>query len=166
MPPTPAGALIHHLCERKWTVEQQTIIPAESVEPAWLDEPCPGGLPWMSCTADECECSRQPVLVLTCMACQQVREHPVGERVSFECADPDCGGWVLTARLIGPNPNAAAEPDAARAAQRRVREFLAARAENRSGDLIATKHYHDGMGHAVAVLRADDLRALAATVGR
>ncbi len=101
---------------------------------------------------------------MTCQRCGSVREHPVGERVSFECADPDCEGWVLTARLIGPNPNASAEPDAA--AKRRVREFLAVHAENHSDDLIATKHYHDGMGHAVAVLRADDLRALAATVDR
>ncbi len=86
-------------------MEQQTIIPAQPGEPAWLDEPCPGGLPWTSCRADECACSRQ-VLVLTCLACGRVREHPVGERVSFECADPDCGGWVLTARLIGgPGPD-------------------------------------------------------------
>ncbi len=148
-------------------MEKQTTIPAEPVEPAWLGEPCPGDRPWDLCMADECECSRQPVLVLTCMACQQVREHPVGERVSCECADPDCGGWVLTARLIDPAGRDATEHvEAARAAQRRVREFLAARAENHSDDLIATEHYHDGMGHAVAVLRADDLRALAATAGR
>ena len=46
-----------------------------------------------------------------------------------------------------------------------MREFLAVHAENRSADLIATEHYHDGMGHAIAVLRAGDLRVLAA-VGR
>ncbi len=154
-------------------MEKQTTIPALLGGPAWLDEPCPGGLPWTTCMADECECSREPalpVLALTCQACGSVREHPVGERVSFECADPDCGGWVLTARLIGPDPAAAEHVEAAveavRAAERRVREFLAAHAENHSDDLIATEHYHDGMGYAVAVLRADDLRALAATVGR
>ena len=72
---------------------------------------------------------------------------------------------------IGPDPDAAEHVEAARAVQR-VREFLAAHAENRgrpgrgarAHDVIATEHYHDGMGHAVAVLRADDLRALAAVV--
>lgn len=87
--------------ERKWTVETYVL-----EGPAWLDEPCPGGLPCTTCTADACECSRHSVLVLTCLACQKVREHPLGEPIRFECADPDCGGWVLSARLIGPPPDA------------------------------------------------------------
>ncbi len=139
-------------------MEKQTTIPAQRDEPAWLDEPCPGDRPWDLCMADECTCSR-PALVLTCLTCGRAREHPVGERVSFECANPDCGGWVLTARLVDPaDLDCAAELGAAGAAERRVGEFLAVHAENRSADLIATEHYHDGMGHAIAVLRADDLR--------
>jgi hypothetical protein len=47
-----------------------------------------------------------------------------------------------------------------------VQEFLAVHAENHSDDLIATEHYHDGMGHAIAVLRPDDLRALLDGAGR
>ncbi len=86
-------------------MEKQTTIPAPPDEPAWLNEPCPGGLPWDTCMADDCECSQQQLPVLTCPTCQLVREHLVGERVSFECADPDCGGWMLTARLIGPGPD-------------------------------------------------------------
>ncbi len=48
-----------------------------------------------------------PMLVLTCTTCHMVTEHPLDERISFECPDPDCGGWTLTARLepeTEPNP--------------------------------------------------------------
>ena len=94
-------------------MEKQTTIPAPPGEPTWLGEPCRGGLPWATGMADECECSQQPMLVLTCLACQQVREYPVRERVSFECANPDCAGWVLTARLIGPGPGGVRAREAA-----------------------------------------------------
>lgn len=43
----------------------------------------------------------------------------------------------------------------------RVREFLTARRQNNiATDFVATEHYHDGAGHAVAVLLTSDLTAL------
>ena len=38
-------------------------------------------------------------LVSTCVTCGQQREHPLDEPLDFECANPDCGGWVFSARL-------------------------------------------------------------------
>ncbi|MCA1684248.1 MAG: hypothetical protein LC708_03880, partial [Actinobacteria bacterium] len=44
----------------------------------------------------------KPVLLLTCMRCERVRQHPPEEPLRAECPDPNCRGWLLTAALGEP----------------------------------------------------------------